>query len=871
MIEHTPDCLCPICRLVTTDPKFAAVRAEALAKRSGAPSLAAPAPSNPNSLDCVHRGEVVKLVECAGCSGKTQIKIFACAIHGECSLSSKTGDEYKRCALCADRQPPLVQIQPPRDVAKEVATVETRPRGWNREPEVIAFHNQLFNRSAAKCLKLDYPGGIGPCKEIAGEPIRLRSVNDAGETKTTTQILDNLAVGSFLHLEEMERRGWVALALADGSPEPKRGRKLPLVDGAGNDPERIREAVSFVLDQWRRNERVFVVCRSGANRSPSIAAAAMLAAGYSATFEDAIKEIQGKRPGVAPYRETLEEVRAVSVRPQGERGIVTSGGGAKYFTAAYVLVSVLRKLGCTLPVEWWHIGPQEMDPYMRRLAEELGGVTVRDAEQVEPRPRILSGWASKVVSIYHSRFREVLYLDADQVPTCDPTYLFDDPRYQDKGVVLWPDKLNSNGYDITSTAFAAGGLPVPGSSRLPKHNKPSDYRPTESGQVLIDKSRAWPELSHCLFLNGHEDFFYPEPRGKQTWLCYGDKSLWLLAWFQLHATRGGAVDYFDPPFAMPDDCGWTGDKKAGAFLQRDFSGKVIFQHRVLPGAKWGLHGTNHHPEDFQHADLCDQAIADLRSKWRGAVYEGNYPRPPEGFHCRLDKCDITLYQAVIFENEYRLPDAFPEGAVLLDVGANVGSFAWAAIERGAAQVHCVEPGAENFGYLLKNLGDNPRMAPYQIAAWRSDRPIGTGQLACAEGAFHNAGLSVVESADGESVTLYPFDQLVDTVTWGGQRRIHTLKLDCEGAEWPILFTSRRLHLVDSICGEWHLGPYARQPSAESLVEGVAYSRETLRELLERAGFEVEIKDNPADQFVGWFWARRLTSPPQLHSPATAPQ
>ena len=30
-----------------------------------------------------------------------------------------------------------------------------------------------------------------------------------------------------------------------------------------------------------------------------------------------------------------------------------------------------------------------------------------------------------------------------------------------------------------------------------------------------------------------------------------------------------------------------------------------------------------------------------------------------------------------------------------------------------------------------------------------------------------------------------------------------LKLDCEGAEWPILLTSQRLHLIDEICGEFH--------------------------------------------------------------------
>ena len=35
-----------------------------------------------------------------------------------------------------------------------------------------------------------------------------------------------------------------------------------------------------------------------------------------------------------------------------------------------------------------------------------------------------------------------------------------------------------------------------------------------------------------------------------------------------------------------------------------------------------------------------------------------------------------------------------------------------------------------------------------------------------------------------------------TVTEGGAGRVRLLKLDCEGAEWPILLTSQRLRLVN---------------------------------------------------------------------------
>jgi hypothetical protein len=57
--------------------------------------------------------------------------------------------------------------------------------------------------------------------------------------------------------------------------------------------------------------------------------------------------------------------------------------------------------------------------------------------------------------------------------------------------------------------------------------------------------------------------------------------------------------------------------------------------------------------------------------------------------------------------------------------------------------------------------------------------------------------------NGTAVTKIAFDEIVDLVTNHGEKRVRLLKLDCEGAEWPILLTSQRLGLIDEICGEFH--------------------------------------------------------------------
>ena len=298
------------------------------------------------------------------------------------------------------------------------------------------------------------------------------------------------------------------------------------------------------------------------------------------------------------------------------RGIVTCAGGSIYFTCAFVMISILRETGCTLPVEVWHLGWREMDQHMRGLLESLGNVTVIDAHEIEhalpeaERPRALGGWESKAFAIRHSRFREVLFVDADQVPVKDPEYLFDSEAYREAGSILWPDLCNQWGYDVTAQAFRTARLPVPpGSQAVTK--RPTGYRPAETGQILIDKERAWPALMVCSHICDHSDYWWS---GKD-WLVYGDKSAFLLAW-----ERTGQ------PYFMPRNCRWTGSREGGAFLQYDPDGKLIFQHRCQPTTKYNLHGEQTHPAGFIHANLIDRFLGELRSKWVGQPYDVRHPR-----------------------------------------------------------------------------------------------------------------------------------------------------------------------------------------------------------------------------------------------------
>ena len=57
---------------------------------------------------CLHRGPELRRVECASCSGRVLVKVFACShFGGECQIDAKLPDGIRVCRLCEERRPPV--------------------------------------------------------------------------------------------------------------------------------------------------------------------------------------------------------------------------------------------------------------------------------------------------------------------------------------------------------------------------------------------------------------------------------------------------------------------------------------------------------------------------------------------------------------------------------------------------------------------------------------------------------------------------------------------------------------------------------------------------------------------------------------------
>ncbi len=279
------------------------------------------------------------------------------------------------------------------------------------------------------------------------------------------------------------------------------------------------------------------------------------------------------------------------------QGIVICAGGLTYFVSAWVCISLLRHLGCTLPVQVWYLGETELDQVQRQFFEQMDVECVDALAVRAKRPsRILNGWELKAYSILHSPFEQVLLLDADNIPIVDPDFLFETKPFAETGAVFWPDRGRLG---PERSIWKLCGVPY------------RDEPEFETGQVLVDKQRCWPALSLAMWYNEHSDFFYQH--------VHGDKETFHLAFRKLHQ-----------PYAMPSTPVHCLDK---VLCQHDFEGRRIFQHRCSP--KWNLDGNARIP-DFRLEEECFEFVKRLRkrlSKKRTAqfVFNAAHYRTPGCF------------------------------------------------------------------------------------------------------------------------------------------------------------------------------------------------------------------------------------------------
>lgn len=507
-------------------------------------------------------------------------------------------------------------------------------------------------------------------------------------------------------------------------------------------------------------------------------------------------------PFVEEFREAVSRMRQIEYPENrfGGRGIVIPAGGWKMLPGVYVTAKMLRweAVGCKLPIEVWYIGDNgEFDPIFDRITAGLG-VTWRDASAelrrlgIERRER-LHGWALKPLALLLSSFQEVVMMDADCYPVYDPEILIDDERVKLAGSMFFPDNPQAKyGRPLSPQQWQAFGL-----------RSPANVPGFESGQMIVDKRRAWRAVNVAEWLSDRMDYF-DATRGGRIGI-HGDKEIFSIAW---HATANRFV--MAPPVRFHEV----------AFLQHDFDGEVAFVHRCQDKPRlrvWGASNTtqkfeqqNFRSTTLPHEHMFHHFVDELREVLRPSI---------PGFRDGTQDEQIWMENRVW--NVYRLPERM-DGWRVLDVGAHAGFFALECLRRGAELVVCVEPFPANAEALRKNLGlwqGKTRVIEKAICHPGIDKAGVRGSL---RGPEFTGEAHVVSPGDGYPVDATSLDLLIDEFG-----RIDLLKFDCEGCEYPAILTAERLADVPRIVGEWH-----------SL--GCAGVPDRLREKMAACGFSVEM-------------------------------
>ena len=195
---------------------------------------------------------------------------------------------------------------------------------------------------------------------------------------------------------------------------------------------------------------------------------------------------------------------------------------------------------------------------------------------------------------------------------------------------------------------------------------------------------------------------------------------------------------------------------------------------------------------------------------------------------------VDLYMAVscIVDQQY-LPADFlvHESDTVIDIGAHIGSFTLLAAQRAArGRVLSYEPDPSNYSQLVKNINVNGQrnVTPIQMAvsAEKKILPFQKDTINSAESSLYKKG--------SETIAV-PSTTLNDIFLDNKIEHCDFLKIDCEGAEYEILFSAPKelFSKIEKIVMECHTPQFFG-------IENPAYSYDSMIALLKNLGYKTRI-------------------------------